>query len=118
MIESGTIFTPDKKSMLMEEVQQELNNLNGAFRGNYKTSVLQRLKELHAKLHGMLKDLQDMKGVVTPQKTDEVLDTISLSKKTRLESDYIFGVRRATAYMIIIAALTIGTYVYIKKMKK
>jgi len=118
MIESGTIFTPDKKSLLISEVQQEINNLNGAFRRNYKTSVLQKLKELHAKLHGMLRDLQDMKGVVTPQKTDEILDTISLAKKTRLESDYIFGIRRATAYLIVFAAVSVGLYVYVKKIAK
>lgn len=118
MIQSGSIFTPDKKSLLIDEVQREIENLNGAFRGNYKTDVLKRLQDIHQKLHGMLKDLQDMKGVVTPQKTDEILDTVSLAKKTRLESDYIFGVRRATAYLIIFAAISVGIYTYLKIKKK
>lgn len=118
MIQPGSIFTPDKKNMLLTEVQDELNKLNAALRKNYAEGFLERLKDVQGKLTGILKELTDMKGVVTPQKTDEVLDSVSLAKKTRLEADYVWGVKRSTVVILLLAGLAIGYYIHMKKRNK
>lgn len=118
MITPGSIFTPDKKSQLISEVQDELTKLNGSLNRAYPDSFLNKLRDIQKQLTDILKELTDMKGVVTPQKTDSVLDSISLSKKTRLESDFVLGMKRSTVVFLLFTGMAIGLYIHMKKRKK
>lgn len=118
MIAPGSIFTPDKKNQLISEVQEELTKLNLSMRRNYPESFLNKLRGIQKQLADILKELTDMKGVVTPQKTDAVLDAISLSKKTRLQSDYALGVKRSTVIFLLFTGVAIGLYIHMKKRNK
>jgi hypothetical protein len=118
MIMPGSIFTPDKKNLLLTEVQDELSKLNAAVRRNHPEDFLSKLRDMQKKLTDILKELTDMKGVVTPQKTDDVLDSVSQSKKTRLEADYVLGMKRSTVIVLLLAGMAIGLYIHMKKGKK
>lgn len=118
MITPGSIFTPDKKNQLVSEVQDELTKLNATLRKSYPESFLNKLRDIQKQLSDILKELTDMKGVVTPQKTDAVLDSISMSKKTRLESDYALGIKRSTVIFLLFTGMAIGLYIHMKKRNK
>lgn len=117
-IQKGTIFTPDKKKLLIDEVQTELNKLNDTIRlkKGITGTAAQTLTDISEKLKNFLNILFNKKGVVTPQETDEILSLIDDSKRSRLQSDYYFGMKRATFYLILIGALSVGAYFYTKKV--
>ena len=116
MIEKGTFFTPDKKGLLITEVQDELNKINMTLRNTLGDRMLNRLTEIKDKLNSYLKELVQMKGVVTPSKTDEILDSISTAKKTRLETNYVFGMQKSTLWLLIILGVSVGVYYKYKKI--
>lgn len=109
-------FTPDKKKMLTDEVQAELNKLKEAIKvkGMGGESV-QALQDARKKLQDILNLLNDKKGVITPQETDDILSAIDESKRSRLESQFYFGLKKTTFYLVIFAAIGVGAYIYLKK---
>jgi hypothetical protein len=115
MIERGTIFTPDKKALLISEVQDELNKINSTLRNALGEKMLIDLNKIKEKLSAYLKELTDMKGVVTPAKTDEILEAISLSKKTRLETQYLFGLQNTALWFVVIVGISVAVYFNYKK---
>jgi isocitrate dehydrogenase len=118
MIEKGSFFTPDKKGLLITEVQDELNKINTTLRNALGDRMSSKLTEIKDRLNNYLKELTQMKGVVTPSKTDEILDSISLSKKTRLETQYIFGLQSSTIWLLLIVGVSVGIFYNYKKNKK
>lgn len=116
-IEKGMIFTPDKKKMLVDEVQAEINRLDETikFKKGVGASAVQTLKDSRQKLQDILKVLFEKKGVITPQETDDILTTLDDSKRSRLESQYYFGMKKATFYLVLFAVLGAGAYYYYKK---
>lgn len=117
MIKKGSIFTPDKKGLLISEIQDELNKLNASLKNALSDKMTANLTTIQRKLQGYLSELKSMNGVVTPNKTDEILESISLSKKTRLELDYIFGMQKSTFWLLLIIGVSVGGYYYYKKNK-
>jgi hypothetical protein len=114
-INQGTIFTPNKKKTLIDEIQQEMANLDVAIRDvSTKKSLVLKLNTIRATLQQSLTLLYDKKGVVTPQETDRILSQINDSKRSRLESDYYMGMSKTTFYLVAFAALAFGVYFYTK----
>ena len=115
-IELNQILTPDKKSLLVDEINQELNSINqaikvgGANAGNY--TAMQSSKTL---LQNILNDLFSKKGVITPDETNKALDTINESKKSRLQSDFYGSITKSTIYLVAFVGVAIGIYFYTKK---
>lgn len=116
-VEKGMIFTPEKKKMLVDEVQDEINKVNETiqFKKGVGGAAMQTLKDNRQKLQDILKVLFDKKGVITPQETDDILTTLDASKRSRLESQYYFGMKKATFYLVLFAVLGAGAYYYYKK---
>jgi hypothetical protein len=116
MIEKGMFFTLDKKKLLTDEVQSELNKLTEDIRnkglGGDSDNKLQQSKK---KLQEIINLLNGKKGVITPQETDDILTAIDESKRLRLESQFYFGLKKSTFYLVIFAAVGVGTYIYLKK---
>jgi hypothetical protein len=116
MIEKGMFFTLDKKKLLTDEVQSELNKLTDDIRnkglGGDSDNKLQQSKK---KLQEIINLLNGKKGVITPQETDDILTAIDESKRLRLESQFYFGLKKSTFYLVIFAAVGVGTYIYLKK---
>jgi hypothetical protein len=116
MIEKGMFFTPDKKKLLTDEVQSELNKLTEDIRnkglGGNSANQLQQSKK---KLQEIVNVLNSKKGVITPQETDDILTAIDESKRSRLESQFYLGLKKSTFYLVIFAALGVGAYIYLKK---
>lgn len=111
-LQRGTIFTPDKKGLLIKEIENELSLLNN------RVTTKSRNEELLSIKQSLLKELEtlrDKKGVVTPQETDNILDLISTSKRLRLEGSYLMGMQRKTFYVVSLFAIAAGIYFYIKK---
>ena len=113
-VQRGSIFTPDKKKLLVDELQREISSLQGAIK--QKTGeAADKLKKIDADLNTRLNNLYEKKGVVTPQETDDILDAIASSKRTRLEADYFLGLKKGTIYLLAFLGIGIGLYWYNKK---
>ena len=114
----GTIFTPNKKKTLIDEIQHELGNLDIAIKDvSTKKSLSLKLTTIRTALQQSLNVLYDKKGVVTPQETDAILDQINDSKRSRLESDYYMGMSKTTFYLVAFVAIAFGVYFYTKKTR-
>ena len=117
--ERGVTLTPNKKPMLIEEVQQELSKVNNEI--NQKGLIggsVESLKKNKSRLEAILTDLMDMKGVVTSSKVDDILDALDEAKKSRLQTEFYLGIRKSTIYLISIIAITYGIYYFYKKRAK
>jgi hypothetical protein len=119
MFEKGTTLLPNKKPILIEEVQQELNKVVAMIneRGLLGGSV-EGLKTNKARLEALLLDLRNAKGVITGAKVDDVLDALDEAKKSRLQTEFYFGIKKSTLYLITFVALGVGAYFYMKNRKK
>jgi len=115
-IQQGSIFTPNKKKTLIDEIQQEIVNLDRtiAEKGR-KSNLFIKLNTIKLDLQKSQTLLIEKKGVVTPQETDDILSLINNSKRSRLESDYYMGLKKTTFYLIAFTALAVGFYFYTKK---
>lgn len=119
MIEKGMFFTPNKKKLLIDEVQIELNRLQEAIRSKgIGGDSITNLEEIKKKLQNTLDLLNGKKGVITPQETDDILNSLDESKRNRLETDFYFGLKKTTFYLVIFAAIGLGSYIYLKKQAK
>lgn len=115
-IERGQIFTPEKKGALIQEVENEIVKLDEALRKKtLGTSALGLVKQNRDKLQTLLTLLFEKKGVVTPQETDDILEAIGDSKRSRLESQYYMGMKMSTIYLIAVVGVGVGIYYYMKK---
>lgn len=117
--ERGTTLMPNKKPMLIEEVQQELSKVNNEIneKGLLGGSV-ELLKKNKERLQSILADLTSMKGVVTSEKVDDILDAIDEAKKSRLQTEFYLGLRKSTIYLISFIAVGYGIYYFYKKRLK
>lgn len=115
-IERGQIFTPEKKGALIQEVENEIVKLDEALRKKaLGTSALGLVKENRDKLQTLLTLLFEKKGVVTPQETDDILEAIGNSKRSRLETQYYMGMQKSTVYLVVALGIGVGLYFYMKK---
>jgi hypothetical protein len=117
-IEKGTILTPEKKGLLLDEVKSELSNVSDSLsKGQYGKVVTDVLTKNQQTLQGLLDSLMQKKGVITPKETNNALDILNTSKKARLQEDYVMGVKAGTFYLISFVLLAgVGFYIY-KKYK-
>lgn len=112
----GSIFTPDKKKYLTDEIEKEIALLDKEVRGGILGSrYINTLKEIRENLKKKLNTLYNKQGVVTPQETDDILDLLGVSKKSRLEKDFYFGMKKSTIYLLGFIAIGVGIYYYTKK---
>jgi hypothetical protein len=118
-IVEGQILTPEKKSLLVDEINQELNSVNQALKsgGNKlaNTSLVQTSKSV---LQSILNDLFSKKGVITPDETNKALEAINQSKKARLQSDFYGSIKNSTIVIIGFIGVAIGIYYYTKNKSK
>lgn len=118
-VEKGQIFTPDKKKILIDEVQNEINNLNNALnQPSVAEQTASLVRGMKNKLQEALNVLFEKKGVVTPQETDDILNKINEAKRSRLESNYLQGMKRSTLYLVGFILIGLGVYYYTRKKTK
>lgn len=114
-IEKGMIYTPEKKQMLVQEVKDELAKLDNTMkRSGLVADNMESLKKIRTELVDLLKRLFDKKGVVTPQETDTILESITLSKKARLNNENPYKINAGTLLLVLVVGY--GIY-YISKRK-
>jgi hypothetical protein len=117
-IKKNQILTPDKKDLLIRQVQSELDSVSTAInQGKYGEAALGLLNKNQQKIQDLLNSLFAKKGVVTPQETNNALDILNTSKKNRLQDDYVMGMKRGSFYLISFGIIAIATYLIIKKNK-
>ena len=115
-LKRGSIFTPDKKKYLIDEIQKEITLVDSSIRaGLVGLSSMKNLKKIREDLQVTLNILIDKKGVVTPQETDDVLELIGESKRSRLEKEFYMGMKKSTIYLVLFIAVGAGLYFYTKK---
>jgi len=112
----GSIFTPDKKKYLTDEIQKEISLLDAEIKSGVLGSKYNiALKEMRNQLQNALNMLFEKKGVVTPEETDSILDLLGNSKRSRLEKDFYFGMKKSTIYLLAFIGIGVGIYFYTKK---
>ena len=77
----GQIFTPNKKTILADEIKIELENLNKAIaKGGIDAGQKQAIDSSKLALQKVLTSILTKKGVVTPDETDDALKKIDEAK--------------------------------------
>jgi hypothetical protein len=117
-IQRGQALTPDKSGALVGQVQQELLAVNTSLQQNsYPVGVANIINDSAKNLQDSLNNLLSKKGIITPDETSSVLDSIDASKKARLADNYDTSIKNTTLY-IGIAVVAIAAFFIIKKYRK
>ena len=118
-VEKDKALTPEKKNLLIGQVQLEIDNINNALKsGGLGSGVMQVVKSNRDSLQGLLNKLFDKKGVITPEETTKTLDAIDKSKRDRLEKDFKVGIKKALIFFGVILVLGVGYSYYIKSRRQ
>jgi len=104
-ISRGTVITPEKKPGLIDIIKGEIGAISDAIRSKkYGDAALTVLERNQSELQKLLDKLFQKKGVITPDETDKVLDSVDASKRARLQKQaagtMIFGIG---AIIVIVA---------------
>jgi hypothetical protein len=115
----GKTLTPEKKSLLIDEVNKELISINdslsiGITNSSKKTEVVSFKNELQKELNNLF----NRKGVITPEETDSTLNKIKESKKARLKSDFLSDIKNYSLIVGVFIAVGVGIYIYNKNKNK
>ncbi len=115
----GQILTPDKKSLLADELKKELDSLNKTIAiGGITAGQKQAVEASKAAVQKVLNNILSKKGVVTPDETDDALKKIDEAKKARLQNDFYSSIKIYGTYILIALAAGIGLYYYTKNRAK
>jgi hypothetical protein len=115
----GQILTPDKKSLLADELKKELDSLNKTIAiGGITAGQKQAVEASKAAVQKVLNNILTKKGVVTPDETDDALKKIDEAKKARLQNDFYSSIKSYGTYILIALAAGIGLYYYTKNRAK
>jgi hypothetical protein len=112
-------LTPEKKPLLANEINNELNNINDILKkGSNSEAKKESLVSYKDLLQKELDDLFNRKGVITPEETNKTLNKIKESKKARLESDFYSGIKNYSIIIGVFIAIGVGIYIYQKNKSK
>jgi hypothetical protein len=111
-------ITPDKKQILVDELQNEILKIGTAIKEKkYGTAIFGIIQQKQVELQDILNKFLEKKGIITPSETNNALNVLSSSKRARLEQDYYGGIKKTTWYLIGLGVIGIGAYFLIKKNK-
>lgn len=117
-ITKGQALTPEKKSIIIQQIVNEISSINRAIKDKtLNEEVLRQIKENRDRLQELLNKLLKKVGVVTPSETDEILGKIDDSKKARLQKSYKKSLTTGTIVLVTFIALA-GVLVYLSKRNK
>lgn len=117
-ITKGQALTPEKKSIIIQQILNEISAINRAIKDkSVDEEVLRRIKENRDRLQELLNKLLKKVGVITPSETDEILGKIEDSKKARLQKSYRKSLTTGTIVLVTFIALA-GVLVYLSKRNK
>jgi len=115
-VKENTALTPEKKQMLIEEIQREIDEVSQAIKDKkYGVAAFSIIQSKQVELQNLLNKFLEKKGIITPSETTNTLNVINQSKKARLESSYLKSISKTTIVGIAILILGVGTYLYLKK---
>jgi hypothetical protein len=111
-------LTPEKKQVLVDELQDEILKIGTAIKEKkYGTALFGVIQQKQVELQTLLNKFLEKKGIITPSETNSALDVLNSSKRARLEEDYYGGIKKTTWYLIGIGVIGIGAYFLIKRKK-
>jgi hypothetical protein len=115
----GKAITPEKKPLLVDEINKELNNINEVLKkgstGEAKKAAIVSYKNI---LQNELTALLNRRGVITPDETNNTLNKIKESKKARLQSDFYSSIKTYSTIIGIFIVVGVGIYIYTKNKSK
>lgn len=118
-IEKDKAITPEKKQLLVGQVELEIENINKAIRdGGLPSGVLEAVKANKLALQGVLNKLFEKRGVITPSETNSTIEAIENSKTARLQSDFKRNIKRIGVFVGLLVVLGIGYSLYMKSKNK
>lgn len=114
----GRALTPEKKSLLVDEINAELKNINDSlYKGGTTEAKKTAIQSSKNVLQEVLNDLFSRRGVITPEETNKALNAIKESKKSRLQSDFYSSIKTSTIVLVGFIGVAIGIYFYTKNKK-
>jgi glutamyl/glutaminyl-tRNA synthetase len=115
-IRENTALTPDKKQVLIDEIQREISQVSDAIKNKeYGSAALTIIQSRQVELQNLLNRFLERKGIITPKETTNTLNAINESKKARLQKDFTKGISNTTLIGIGIVVLGVAAYLYLKK---
>jgi len=115
----GQILTPNKKSILADELKLELDNLNKAIAlGGIDAGQKQAIDASKVAIQKVLNSILSKRGVVTPDETDNALKKIDEAKRARLQNDFYGSIKKYGIYIAIAIVAGAGLYYYTKNSAK
>jgi hypothetical protein len=110
-ITKGATYTPDKKDLLLKEVKDEILNVEYAMKNQtILNEYAVNLQSIRKNLIDIYKDLVEKKGVVTPEETDKILESIDISKKARLNDSKDYKIKMNLTSILVVSALAYLIY--------
>jgi len=115
-IQGGQIITPNKKSIVLDALNEEINSLNDKINNQQLNKLVAgSLSNSRMTLQNLLNTVLDKKGVITPSETDNIRNQLEAAKKSRLEGNYVSGMRKGVLYLLGFIAIGAAIYWYNKK---
>jgi len=118
-LEKDMALTPEKKQLLVGQVELEIENINKAIRdGGLTSGVLEAVKSNRDSLQKVLNKLFEKKGVITPQETNSTLFAIDKSKNERLQTDFKRNMKRVLLFGGLLLALGVGYTLFMRSKNR
>jgi hypothetical protein len=115
-IKENTALTPDKKQVLIDEIQNEIKNVSDAIKSKqYGGAAISIIQSKQIELQNLLNKFLEKKGIITPNETTNTLSLLDNSKKARLQTDYVKSISNTTWIAVGLLVFGIGAYIYLKK---
>jgi fructose-1,6-bisphosphatase/sedoheptulose 1,7-bisphosphatase-like protein len=101
---------------LIDEIKNEISQVSDAIKNKqYGSAALTIIQSKQVELQNLLNKFLERKGIITPMETTNTLNSISDSKKARLEKDFAKGISNTTLIGIGVVVLGVLAYIYLKK---
>lgn len=118
-LKQNQALTPEKKQILVDEIQQELSLVTTAIKEKrYNEPAYLLLQQSKDRLQNTLNKILEKKGIITPNETTKALQDIDEAKRARLEKDFIFGLRKGTFFILAIGIISVAAFMIVKNKKK
>jgi hypothetical protein len=118
-IKGNEALTPNKQQYLIQQINGELNTASQSINeGDFSAVSLGVINKAKSDLQSLLNKFLEKKGVITPSETADAVEKINALKRARLEKDYVLGIKKGTWFIIGVVGLSVGIYLYYKKISK
>lgn len=116
-IQPNQVILPEQKNIMIQAIFDEIQRIKNDVKERQLTgAALETARRHQEDLQKILNIFLAKKGVITPDETNDALEKIENSKKSRLQKEFKLGLNKFT-YIMIGVVLVTGIFLYYKKRK-